>query len=221
MVDLKQMNGKKHYNRYFTSETNTTAKQKREKLQAEGEIKRLTRDIERQHATLGEKQREKRTLDAEINGKKSELSAKQAQKLAREAQLHTVENQLVANRQAIKTIENKMHDTERKIHQQNTLQQETKRLCDQAEAQLSNIQRELNQFTQQLEDKTNIYDKKKEIADNLTTQYEKHRTSQLAVDQELSQLSSTLQSHRAKITGTQRNMYTTNQYTEARKTTVD
>ncbi|CAF1467403.1 unnamed protein product [Adineta steineri] len=221
MVDLKQMNGEKHYNRYFTSETNTTAEQKREKQQTEREIHTLTRDIEKQRLTLDEKQREKDALDADVNEEKSELSAKQAQQLARDAQLHTVEDQLVANRQAIRTIERKMHDTEQKICRQNALLQEIKCFCDHAKAQLNNTQLELNRFTQQLEDKTNIYDKKKEIADNLITQYEKHRTSQLAVDQELSQLSSTLQSYRAKIAGTQRNMHTTNQYVEARKTIVD
>ncbi|CAF3087209.1 unnamed protein product [Rotaria sp. Silwood2] len=111
-----------------------------------------------------------------------------------------------------------MNDTERQIQRQATLQQETKRLCDQAEAQLRNTERDLHRLTRQLNEKQNTYDKRKKVADNLTTQAEHRRTAQVTVDQELSQLSSTLQSRRAKIARTQRNIYQANQYIEAHET---
>jgi chromosome segregation ATPase len=189
----------------------------REKQQAERQIKTLTRDIERQRVTLNEKQLAKGALQAEINGKKSELAAKQAQKLAQETQLHAVEDQQLTNKQEIKKVERQMNDTARQIQQQTTLQQETKRLCDQAEAQLRNTERDLDRLTRQLNEKQNTHDKKKRIADNLIAQAEQRRTSQVAVDQELSQLSSTLQTRRAKINRKQRDIYTTSQHIQAQQ----
>ena len=52
----------------------------------------------------------------------------------------------------------------------------------------------------------------------MNTQVEQRRTSQVAVDQELSQLSSILQSRRAKIARIQLNIDATSQHIQAQQT---
>ena len=53
----------------------------------------MTRDIDKQRATLYEKEHVKGMIQTQIEGKKSELSPKQAQKLARQNQLQLIQDQ--------------------------------------------------------------------------------------------------------------------------------
>jgi chromosome segregation ATPase len=186
--------------------------------QAERSIKTLTHDMAKHRTNLNEKQFAKGGLQAEINGKKSELLSKQKQKLAQESQLHAVENQVLANKQSIRNVERQMYNTQQQIERQTTLQQETKRLCDEAKVQLQNTEHDVNRLNRELNEKQMAYDRKKKNTDILKTQAEQRRTSQRAVGDELSQLSSSLISRRAKIARTEINIYHANNRVEAHQT---
>jgi chromosome segregation ATPase len=188
------------------------------KEQVEQQITNTISTIESQRANLNEKRFSKDTLQRRTNWMKLELKEKYMDRRVYQTKLNDIEDEQSKNKTTIDILNKQINDTKVLIPPQKVLHQFAECSFNQVGEPIRRTRYDLDRLTTQMIKKQHHYCGKKNARSDLTHQVNQEKILQSAANKELSDLSRTLPSHRAKIARKQYSICEVNQSIAERQT---